>query len=46
MAPVTWIGFGQLGWPTVTDLWAAGRTAPGMEIASDVEFAQLVGGVR
>jgi hypothetical protein len=29
-----------------SDLPAAGPTVRGMEIASDAEFAQLVGGVR
>jgi 3-hydroxyisobutyrate dehydrogenase-like beta-hydroxyacid dehydrogenase len=46
MAPVTWIRFGRMGWPMVTDLRAAGRTVRGMENASDAEFTQLVGGVR
>jgi 3-hydroxyisobutyrate dehydrogenase-like beta-hydroxyacid dehydrogenase len=46
MATVTWIGFGQMGRPMVTDLRAAGPTVRGMDLASDAEFAQLMGGVR
>jgi hypothetical protein len=46
MATVTWIRFVQIGRPLVTDLRAAGHTARGMEIASDAELAQLVGGGR
>jgi 3-hydroxyisobutyrate dehydrogenase-like beta-hydroxyacid dehydrogenase len=46
MATVTWIGFGQMGRPMVTDLRAAGHTGRGMEISSDAELDQLVGGGR
>jgi 3-hydroxyisobutyrate dehydrogenase len=46
MATVTWIGFGQMGRAMVTDLLAAGHTVRGMEISSDAELAQLVGGER
>jgi hypothetical protein len=46
MAPVTWNRFGRTGRPMGTDLRAAGPTVRSMEIASDAEFTQLVGGVR
>ena len=46
MATVTWIGFGQMGRPMGTDLRAAGPTVRGRDLASDADFAQLVGGVR